>query len=158
VGWPATSPSGIAFGDEDSNRRKSKMSFIENMLQKALGLLKGSQDEQAGLAQGVMGLLTSRETGGLEGLIQAFEQRGLGDVISSWVGNGENMSITPQQVHEVLGSDVIQQLAQKANLSPEETKAKLSELLPTLIDKLTSGGNIPEGGWVDKGKEILDRL
>lgn len=133
------------------------MSFIEDMVQKVLGLIKGSQDEQAGLAQGVMGLLTSRETGGLEGLIQAFEQRGLGEVISSWVGNGENMAITPQQVHEVLGSNVIQQLAEKANLSPDETKLKLSELLPTLIDKITPEGNIPEGGWLDKGKELLGR-
>ncbi|MDR3557058.1 MAG: YidB family protein [Syntrophobacteraceae bacterium] len=133
------------------------MSFIEDMVQKVLGLIKGSQDEQAGLAQGVMGLLTSRETGGLEGLIQAFEQRGLGEVISSWVGNGENMAITPQQVHEVLGSNVIQQLAEKANLSPDETKLKLSELLPTLIDKITSEGNIPKGGWLDKGKELLGR-
>ena len=42
------------------------------------------------------------------GLIQAFNQKGLGDLISSWVGTGNNAAITPEQIREVLGSDVIQ--------------------------------------------------
>ncbi len=103
----------------------------------------------------VMGLLTNQETGGLEGLIQAFNQKGLGDVISSWVGTGENAAITPDQVQEVLGSDVIQQLAEKSGVSIDAAKAQLAELLPSLIDKVTPEGKIPEGGLLDKGQELL---
>ena len=105
--------------------------------------------------EGVMGLLTNKETGGLGGLIQAFNQQGLGDVISSWVGTGNNAAITPEQVQEVLGGDVIQQLAEKSGVSVDSVKAQLAELLPSLIDKVTPQGKIPEGGLLDKGQELL---
>ena len=134
------------------------MGFFDDLTQKVVGSIKGSQEGQTGLAQAVMDLLTSPETGGVEGLVQAFEQRGLGHVISSWVGTGENASITPNQVEGVLGSDVVRQLAEKANLSVDEAKSKLSELLPTLIDKLTPEGKLPEGGLLDKGKQLLGSL
>jgi len=100
-----------------------------------------------------MGLLTNKETGGLDGLMQTFKQKGLGEVISSWVGTGNNAAITPEQVQEVLGSDVIQQLAEKSGVSFEAAKAQLAELLPSLIDKVTPEGKIPEEGLPDKGEE-----
>ena len=108
--------------------------------------------------EGVLGLLTNKEAGGLEGLMQAFNQRGLGEVISSWVGTGDNLPITPDQLQEVLGSDVVQQLAEKSGISVDAAKAQLAELLPTLIDKVTPGGKVPEGGFLDKGLELLGSL
>ena len=108
--------------------------------------------------EGVMGLLTNKETGGLGGLMQSFNQQGLGDIISSWVGTGNNAAITPDQVQEVLGSDVIQQLAEKSGVSVDAAKAQLAELLPSLIDKVTPEGKIPEGGLLDKGQELLRGL
>ena len=134
------------------------MGFLDDLAQKVAGSLKGSQEEQGVLAQHVMGLLTSSETGGVEGLVQSFEQKGLGHIISSWVGAGENAAITPNQVEEVLGSDTVQQLAQKANISFDEAKSQLSGLLPALIDKATPEGRVPEGGWLDKGRELLGSL
>ena len=105
--------------------------------------------------EGVLGLLTNKETGGLGGLMQSFNQQGLGDIISSWVGTGNNAPITSEQVQEVLGSDVIRQLAEKSGVSIDAAKAQLAELLPSLIDKVTPDGKIPEGGLLDKGQELL---
>ena len=130
------------------------MSFLDDLVGKVAGAIKGPE-AQGGLVEGVLGLLTNKEAGGLDGLIQAFNQQGLGDVISSWVGTGENAAITPDQVQEVLGSDVIQQLAEKSGVSIDAAKAQLSELLPTLIDKVTPEGKVPEGGLLDKGQELL---
>ena len=132
------------------------MGFFDDMSGKVADAVKGAQGR--GLAEGVMGLLTNKETGGLEGLMQTFNQQGLGDIISSWVGTGNNAAITPDQVQEVLGSDVIRQLAEKSGVSVEAAKAELSELLPGLIDKVTPEGKIPEGGLLGKGIELLGTL
>jgi uncharacterized protein YidB (DUF937 family) len=135
----------------------NKMSFFDDLVGKVTGASQGPEG-QGGLVEGVLGLLTNKETGGLGGLMQSFNQQGLGDIISSWVGRGDNAAITPEQIQEVLGSDVIQQLAEKSGLSIDAAKAQLAELLPSLIDKVTPEGKIPEGGLLDKGIEIFGSL
>jgi uncharacterized protein YidB (DUF937 family) len=130
------------------------MGFLDDLVGKVTGAIKGSEG-QGGLVEGVLGLLTNQETGGLGGLMQSFNQQGLGDIISSWVGTGDNAPITPEQIQEVLGGDVIQQLAEKSGVSIDAAKAQLAELLPSLIDKVTPEGKIPEGGLLDKGQELL---
>ena len=130
------------------------MGFFDDLVGKVTGAIKGPEG-QGGLVEGVLGLLTNRETGGLDGLMQSFNQQGLGDIISSWVGTGNNAPITSEQVQEVLGSDVIRQLAEKSGVSIDAAKAQLAELLPSLIDKVTPDGKIPEGGLLDKGQELL---
>ena len=134
------------------------MGLFDDLVGKVVGAVKSSPGQEGGLAAGVMGLLTNKETGGLGGLMQAFNQQGLGDIISSWVGKGKNLPINPEQVQEVLGSDVIKQLAEKSGVSVDAAKAQLSELLPSLIDKVTPEGKIPEGGLLDKGIELLGSL
>jgi uncharacterized protein YidB (DUF937 family) len=133
------------------------MGFLDDLVGKVTGAIKGSEG-QGGLVEGVLGLLTNQETGGLGGLMQSFNQHGLGDIISSWVGTGDNAAITPEQIQEVLGGDVIQQLAEKSGVSIDAAKAQLAELLPSLIDKVTPEGKIPEGGLLDKGQELLRGL
>ena len=132
------------------------MSFFNDLVGKVTDAIKGPEG-QGGLVEGVLGLLTNKEAGGLEGLMQAFNQRGLGEVISSWVGTGDNLPITPDQLQEVLGSDVVQQLAEKFGISVDAAKAQLAELLPSLVDKITPEGKIPEG-LLDKGQELLRGL
>jgi uncharacterized protein YidB (DUF937 family) len=131
------------------------MAFFDDLVGKVTGAVKGSQGQQEGLLEGVLGLLTNKETGGLGALVQAFNQKGLGDIISSWVGTGNNAAITPEQIQEVLGSDVIKQLSEKSGISFDAAKAQLAELLPSLIDKVTPEGKIPEGDLVSKGMELL---
>ena len=100
-------------------------------------------------------MLTSR-IGGLNALTQNFEQNGLGHIISSWIGNGENAPITPGQISSVLGSDCVTNLAKKAGISQETVTQYLSKSLPGLVDALTPNGKV--GGTNDlmsRGKEIL---
>ncbi len=78
--------------------------------------------------------------GGVKGLVAQFQQQGLGPTIQSWVGNGENLPISPEQVHQALGSDTVQQLATKLGIPPNELAAKLSQVLPQAVDKMTPNG------------------
>jgi uncharacterized protein YidB (DUF937 family) len=120
--------------------------IFDDLVGTVVGAVKGSPGQEGGLMAGVMSLLTNKETGGITGLTQAFNQQGLGDIISSWVGTGTNAAITPDQIQKVLGSDVIQQMAEKTGVSVDTVKAQLAEILPSLIDKATPEGKIPEGG------------
>ena len=84
--------------------------------------------------------------GGVQGVVSQFEQKGFGPTVRSWVGTGPNEPINATQIQHVIGSDTIQQLAQKAGLSAPDLTAKLAQLLPQAIDHLTPGGSIPKAG------------
>ena len=78
--------------------------------------------------------------GGVQGIVAQLEQQGLGNTVRSWVGTGANQPITPDQIHQAFGSDIVKQLAARVGMSPEDLAAKLSQILPQAIDKLTPAG------------------
>jgi uncharacterized protein YidB (DUF937 family) len=78
--------------------------------------------------------------GGVQGIVAQLEQQGLGGTVRSWVGSGANQPITADQIHQAFGSDTVKQLAARVGMSPEDLAAKLSQILPQAIDKLTPGG------------------
>lgn len=100
-------------------------------------------------------LLSGPQSSGLSGLIQTFNSKGLGNVISSWVGTGENLPISGQQIQEVLGSGQIQQMAEKLGTSKEEVSGGLASLLPQIIDKLTPNGSVPEPNMLEKALKMF---
>jgi uncharacterized protein YidB (DUF937 family) len=77
---------------------------------------------------------------GSKGLVAQFEKQGLGGVVGSWVGTGANQPISADQLHQVLGSDMVTQMAQKFGLNPQDLLQKLAANLPQAVDKLTPGG------------------
>lgn len=83
---------------------------------------------------------------GIMGLVSRFEQAGLGNVAQSWVGNGPNQSVTPQQLHQVLGDTQVNQLAQQSNMPPHDLLSQLAQVLPQLVDRMTPQGQIPAQG------------
>ena len=85
-----------------------------------------------------------QQNGGVQGVVNQFEQNGLGPTVRSWVGTGANQPILPSQLQQVLGSPALQELAQKAGMSVPELTAKLAELLPQAVDRLTPNGVVPK--------------
>lgn len=83
------------------------------------------------------------QQGGLSALVSKFEQGGLGAMMQSWIGTGANAAISGDQLHGVLGGDLVQQLAAKTGLSPQDLMQKLSQVLPTVVDKMTPDGKLP---------------
>ena len=104
------------------------------------------------LLQAIAGMLgNDGGQGGLGGLVAKFQQAGLGDVVGSWIGSGQNQPVSGEQLTDVLGSDAMSGLAQKLGISPDAAAGQLSNLLPGLIDKLTPQGQAPAGGLGDSG-------
>ena len=88
---------------------------------------------------------------GLGGLINSFEQSGLGDVIGSWIGRGDNRSVAPNRLADALGADTVDSLSQQTGLNRDELLSQLSAVLPGVIDQLTPHGRLPSEeerrGW-----------
>lgn len=83
------------------------------------------------------------QPGGLQGLVQSFHDKGLGEIASSWVGMGENLPVSADQVHQVLGSERVNDLAIKAGISPDVAGGAIAQLLPGIVDRLTPNGSCP---------------
>jgi uncharacterized protein YidB (DUF937 family) len=129
------------------------MGMFDNLEGKALNSVMGGSSNP--LAQQLLQMINNHP-GGLAGLIQSFHQKGLGDVVNSWVSTGQNQPISPDQVHSALGSDTVQQLASSAGVSTEAASSSLSQLLPTFIDKLTPNGQLPQqGNLMQTGMDML---
>ncbi len=107
-----------------------------------LGQLGGLLNEPTGIAQNVLGLL---QGGGLSGLVEKFESQGLGHIVSSWIGTGQNLPISLDQLQSVLGADRLKSMAQGAGVDVSQLGSTLSGLLPQIVDKLTPDGIIPKG-------------
>jgi len=106
--------------------------------QRPLGGLLGNLTAMLGGA-GVGGLLQ----GGIGELLEKFNQNGHGDVASSWVSPGPNKEISPPQLREAIGPEVLDKLEKETGLPQEEILARLSRELPQAIDKYTPDGRLP---------------
>jgi uncharacterized protein YidB (DUF937 family) len=126
---------------------------ILDTLKSSLG---GSKtDKENDLMSTIMGLVGG---GGLNNLISQFTSKGLGDVVSSWVGKGNNLPISPDQIQSVLGADQIKNIASKLGMDTNQVTGQLSNLLPQAVDKLTPDGKVPEGDILNKGMDLLGGL
>ena len=100
------------------------------------------------------GLLSTRDSsiggsGGLGGLVQAFQQKGMGDMMSSWISTGPNPPISAAQLRDVLGQETLGQFAGKAGLPVSDAGSLLAGLLPTAIDHLTPAGTVPDAATLE---------
>lgn len=132
---------------------------LMDQLGQAVGGMMANQGGQNPLLQAVLGLLgKDSHIGGLTGLVQAFQKNGLGEIVNSWVSTGKNLPVTPNQIEQGLGSDLLNQLAGKVGLSSGAVTAQLAGILPDLVDKLTPNGKVETGGLDQLMKLAQDKL
>ena len=132
------------------------MSLLDDLENKAANTMLGGSSNP--LATGLLQMINSTP-GGLSGLVQSFHEKGLGSIAASWVGTGQNLPITADQIQHVLGSDQVKQLAAKAGISPDAAGTALSQLLPNLVDKLTPNGQMPQhSSLLEMGMSVLQSL
>jgi len=93
--------------------------------------------------------------GGLKKIIGQFESHGLADVAGSWVGKGENQSVSPDQVTQALGHDAVAQVAAQTGLSHDEAASAISQVLPAVVDHVTPDGTVPDDNHVAGALDTL---
>src|SRR5207248_6434303 len=106
--------------------------------QSGIGGFLGQLSESLGGAS-AGGLLS----GGLGELVDRFKQSGHGETAESWVGTGPNKPVTPPQLEQAIGPEVLGTLSKQTGLSPAELLTRLSRELPDAVDKYTPQGRLP---------------
>ena len=76
-------------------------------------------------------------------MVQGFADKGLGDIVNSWVGAGANLPVTAAQIQSVIGPEKLQTLAAQLGVPPDQISAKLAQYLPVVVDALTPNGKLP---------------
>jgi uncharacterized protein YidB (DUF937 family) len=82
-------------------------------------------------------------SGGLGELLDRFKQSGQGEIAETWVGKGPNQQISPAQLEQAIGPEVLDSLSERTGLSRGELVARLSRELPDAVDKYTPEGRLP---------------
>ncbi|MGW3326389.1 YidB family protein [Streptomyces virginiae] len=122
------------------------------------GLLGGSggQGGSGGAGGNVLGALLGALMGGaggsqaggsnpLGGLMDMLTRSGLADQAQSWIGTGDNQSVSGAQIAEALPDEALQKAAAQAGVSPQEAADQIARALPTAVDKLSPEGQLPTG-------------
>lgn len=125
---------------------------LMDLLKVGGSLIQGNSDDATSgldvgdIASSLGGLLGNSE-GGLDlgSLVSGLGSNGLGEIVGSWLGGGENASISPDQVTDLLGADKISEFASSLGLSVDSAKSALADALPQVVDQATSG----EGSMVE---------
>ena len=81
--------------------------------------------------------------GGLGGLLNKLQQGGLGNETKSWVGSGQNQPVSPNQLGQALGPNIIKTLSQMTGVSEDELTKQLSQGIPVIVNTLTPNGRLP---------------
>ncbi len=85
--------------------------------------------------------LVGNGSGGLDlvKFVGGLSQNGLGEIVGSWLGNGENKAISIEQITTLLGSDNIASFASDLGISQESAAGALAEAVPQVVDQVTRG-------------------
>lgn len=136
------------------------MGLLDSIAGQVLG---GGSAQQGGLMQAIIALLGNPQTGGLPGLLNSLERMGLGNAVSSWIGTGQNLPISGEQLSSSIGIEQIEAIARQLGLTPQETSGQLAQALPQVVDHLTPQGTMPAevstgGGLGDLGSIVGNAL
>lgn len=119
-----------------------------DMLGSALGQGNADGQPHQTILTAVMELINN-QPGGLQGLIQKFEQNGAGGVVQSWISGEANQAVSPETLQNVLGSGALNDLAGKVGVTPDQASALLAQVLPKVVDHATPNGEVPPSGQID---------
>jgi uncharacterized protein YidB (DUF937 family) len=122
------------------------MGLLDELTSQVLGgggaTAGGAAPSTANIAEAVLGMMQGH--GGLGGLAQVFQQKGLGDMMNQWVSTGPNPPMTADQAHTVFGPSQIGEIARKLGINPQMAAAAIAAVLPMIIDHMTPHGRLPE--------------
>ena len=102
-----------------------------------------------------LGIALLQKFGGLDGLMAKFQEKGFGDLIASWVGTGQNKSISADQIMEIFGKRNVQDVAAQAGTDAATAAGGIADVLPGLVDKLTPDGQPVGGDVLQQGIQAL---
>ena len=115
----------------------------DNPLGSILGRLGGGSGV-AKMALLALAFQLLQRNGGIGGLVDRLRNAGLGHKADSWVGTGQNLALAPDELRDVLGPGVLDQLASHFGMTQNQASSSLAEVLPELVNQMTPDGQVPD--------------
>lgn len=113
------------------------------------GMAGGHQDKMTDALSGIL-----NQAGGIQGLLVKAKEMGIEQTVMSWVGTGENEPVSADQIHDLLGKEAVQGVAQKLGFNERQILPLLAQFMPMIIDKLTPKGQIDQGATSAEGLDL----
>lgn len=134
-----------------------------DIMQIGASLLKdklGGGGNMDSITSALGGLLSDNDGNlNLGNIVSGLQEKGLGSVVASWLGDGDNEAISADQVKELFGSEKISQVASQLGTDEGAVLNGLSEALPQVVDKSSSGGNLLDSlGGIDGIADMAKKL
>ena len=117
--------------------------MFEELVNDAASRVGVTDESASAVMTGLLALMVSERSGGLDGLLDRFRQVGLADTVDSWFGGHQCRTITPHNVEAALGPGTLETLATSSGLSRMSAASLLALVLPQLIGRLAPGGTLP---------------
>jgi len=125
---------------------------LTDLLKMGASVIQGNSDDattglDGDMLSNALGNLLGGSDGGIDlgSLVSGLSENGLGSIVGSWLGSGENESISMDSITDLLGADKISEFASSLGLSEESAKGALADALPNIVDKASEG----EGSLVE---------
>ena len=83
-----------------------------------------------------------QKTGGLQGVLDKLHQAGLDKQVASWISNGKNMPVTPDQLRNALNDKQLQQIARSMGLPVDQALEVIAKYLPQAVDQASPNGKL----------------
>lgn len=111
----------------------------------------GLRGKAGPLMTALLSLISNERTGGLQGFLDQFRRAGLGDLVSSWVSQGANTSLTTEQLERAAGGNTISRIASHVNIPRATAGSALAFMIPKVVELLTPEGVVPTRmpAWVN---------
>jgi uncharacterized protein YidB (DUF937 family) len=87
--------------------------------------------------------LISGQPGGIGGFLDRFKAAGFAAEVASWSGETEVVPLSGQEVEATLGSEVISEIANKADISQSFARTVMGYIIPKIIGLLAQGEAVP---------------
>ena len=104
----------------------------------------GSSLDIGALTSALSGLSGGSSGGGIDvgSIISNMQGGNMGNILQSWLGDGQNDSISGSQISDLLGPDKISAFASQLGLSQDEAIGGLQDAMPKMVDNASSGGSL----------------
>lgn len=91
----------------------------------------------------ILGQLVGKaDPGSVGALLQQLAQSGLASQVASWLGNGDNLPVSIDQLRHALGDQRAGELANEFGVPVEQALRHLADHLPDAIDRLSAKGTL----------------
>jgi uncharacterized protein YidB (DUF937 family) len=97
----------------------------------------GGDPAQAAAVMGTMMELLQQK-GGLGGLLEQFRASGLGSQADAWSRGDASQGLSGDQAQQALGAPIVDLIAQKLGLSPDQARATLAQLVPVIASRMAA--------------------